>query len=77
MDKATTDLLDLDTTGGLIKLLGGPAEVARLTGRKIQQVNQWRVQGWFSPETFLVMSTALAARGVHPSPRLWRQTQVA
>ncbi|WP_210161820.1 hypothetical protein [Bradyrhizobium japonicum] len=67
----------LETVDAVIEALGGRLKVADLTNRLPQQVTNWRAAGTFSPTTFLVMTTALAATGRRASPRLWRMDEPA
>lgn len=62
----------LDTVDAVIEALGGRLAVAALTSRKPQQVTNWRAAGTFAPTTFLIMTSALAARRQRAAPRLWR-----
>lgn len=71
------ELAELDTVDAVIEALGGRMAVAELTGRLPQQVTNWRAAGTFSPTTFLVMTTALAAIGRRAAPRLWRMDEPA
>lgn len=63
----------LRTTIEIIEQLGGTAEVARLTGKRPQHVSLWKKQNRFPPDTYLVMSQALEARGHRASVSLWGQ----
>jgi hypothetical protein len=65
----------LDTVDAVIEALGGRLAVAALTGRSPQQVTNWRAACRFSPTTFLIMTSALAALGLRAAPRLWRMDE--
>lgn len=63
---------ELDTVSAAVKALGGSLAVAKLTGRPIQAVSNWKGNGWFPPATFLVLSAELARAGYSAPPSLWR-----
>jgi hypothetical protein len=57
----------------IIEVLGGTAEVSRLTRRQMAQVARWKRWNSFPPQTYLIMTQALAARGYVALPGLWSQ----
>lgn len=61
----------------VIKALGGPTKVAKLTKRTPQAACNWRGRGAFPPDTFLVMTAALHAAGKKAPPSLWRMSEAA
>lgn len=63
----------LKNTTKIIDVLGGTAEVARLTGRPQAQVSRWKRWGRFPPQCYLAMTGALAAKGHIAEPSLWGQ----
>lgn len=65
-------MASLTTTIDVIKALGGTEAVAKLTGRKYSAAFNWRKFETFPPDTFLVMTKALADAGHTAPPTLWR-----
>lgn len=63
----------LSTTSEVIDALGGTAEVARLTGRKLNAASNWHQFQTFPPDTFLTMQEALSDIGIKAPAWLWRQ----
>jgi hypothetical protein len=61
----------LRTATDVIKALDGTTAVARLTNRKPQHVTNWRATGRLPAKTFLIISRALAERGMAAPPSLW------
>lgn len=61
----------LTTAGDIIKALGGPTAVARLTGKRPQNVVNWRAAGRLPPDTFLIIGDALAKQGKEAPASLW------
>ena len=61
----------LHTTSAVIKALGGTAKVARLVGRSMQAVSNWKERGAFPSETFVLLTTALSAEGKSAPASLW------
>ena len=67
----------MSTTTEVIRALGGPREVARLVTSSgyragYNAVTNWKSRGKFPCETFLIMTTALADRGLDDAdPALW------
>ena len=70
---AKRDSQPLQTTAEVMTELGGPAQVARLTGAKYGNVWQWSKEDTFPARYFLVMWLELLALGFEASPRLWGQ----
>lgn len=66
---------ELVTTSAVIDALGGTTRVARLTGRKLAAVSNWREKDNFPPDTYLVMQHALAATGRRAPARLWNMLE--
>lgn len=62
---------ELVTTSDVIDALGGTTRVARLTGRKLAAVSNWRDKTSFPPATFLVMQHALRDAGAKAPATLW------
>lgn len=64
-------MADLQTAGEVIDALGGTAATARLTGRKVQHVSNWRAAGRLPAKTFLVLQAELRERELSAPPSLW------
>ena len=62
---------ELLTASEVIDALGGTAVVARLTGKTMGAVSNWRATGRLAPETFLILTAALAERALSAPPALW------
>lgn len=62
---------ELVTTSEVIDALGGTTRVARLTGRKLAAVSNWRDKASFPPATFLVMQHELRDVGASAPVSLW------
>jgi hypothetical protein len=62
----------LQTTSEVIDALGGTAEVAKLTGRSMQAVSNWRGRGFFTASVYLTITEALARKSMSANPALWR-----
>lgn len=63
---------ELATIDEVIKALGGPVAVLRLTGhRSRSSVSNMRAAGQFPPRTYVVMTTALTALGKTAPAHLW------
>jgi hypothetical protein len=65
----------LDTVASVIDALGGPHAVLALTGARYTALCNWRKAGNFPPDTYKLMTDALAARGNSAPARLWRQRE--
>lgn len=65
------DTKPLETTTAVIEALDGTRAVAELTGSTYAAVFNWRSFDTFPSKTFVVMSEALAAKGMSASPSLW------
>ncbi len=61
----------LTTTTAVIEALNGTRAVAELTGSTYAAAFNWRSFDTFPSKTFVVMSEALAAKGLSASPSLW------
>jgi hypothetical protein len=66
------DLEILETTDQVINALGGNGPVAELTASKPNAVSNWRGFETFPPNTYVVMTSALALIGKTAPTRLWR-----
>lgn len=62
----------LSTTSAVIDALGGTAAVARLTGRPMQAVSNWRDRGLFTAAAYEPISRALTEIGRAADPRVWK-----
>lgn len=62
----------LETVADLITALGGPTAISKLFDPPLtpNAVGNWRERG-LPPETFIVLTTALNARGFYAPPSLW------
>jgi hypothetical protein len=67
----------LSQTEHVIDALGGTGKVADLTGRSPQAVSNWRARPTFPPETFLILTEALKAKGMSAPRALWRMSPEA
>ena len=70
-------MTEITTTTAVVKELGGIAEVARLTGRSYNAAANWVGFDTFPPDTFVVMTDALRAKGMAAPASLWRMVGVA
>lgn len=67
---------ELTTTSEVIDALGGNRPVRALTGRtQDSAVSNWRAFGVFPPDTFVVMTSALARKGCKAPVGLWQQVE--
>jgi hypothetical protein len=66
------DLEMLETTDQVIDALGGNGPVAELTLSKPNAVSNWRSFETFPPNTYVVMTKALAAIGKTAPTSMWR-----
>lgn len=55
----------------VIDALGGIHAVAELTGRKYAAVHNWHASGRFPPNTYVTLTSALAAQGKTAPAALW------
>lgn len=63
---------ELTTTKAVIDELGGVSAVAKLTDRQYNAAWNWTSFEHFPPDTYVVMTEALAAKGHTAPPSLWR-----
>jgi hypothetical protein len=61
----------LHTVDEVIDALGGTAVTARLTGRSLQAVSNWRFAKRLPADLFLLLSRALSEKGATAPPSLW------
>lgn len=61
----------LKTVDAVIDELGGTAVTAKITGRQMQHVSNWRSAGRMPSNTFLILTTALEKKGATAPPDLW------
>lgn len=62
----------LQTHDEVISFLGGFEAVKELTRRKtVSNVSMWKLRKRFPPDTYIVMTDALAAKGAAAPPALW------
>jgi hypothetical protein len=63
----------LTSPSDVIDALGGTAATARIVGKSLQAVSNWRrhPSGRLPPETFLRLMKALRAGGYDAAPELW------
>jgi len=66
-------LIFLNSVEDVVAHLGGPTEVAKLTGRVKGAVHNWRALERFSAKVYVVMTEALRRRGAIAPPELWGQ----
>ena len=72
MNDSLATKAELATASAVIDALGGTAAVMRLVdGRTMGRVSNWRATGRLAPETFLILSAALAERGLSAPSALW------
>jgi len=50
----------------------GPERVKLLTGKRSQNLTNWKASGFFPPETFVVLTDALRSINCTAPPSLWR-----
>jgi hypothetical protein len=62
----------LATTSEVIDALGGTAAVARLTGRSMQAVSNWRERGRFTAAAYDPITKALSDIGRRAHPSVWK-----
>jgi hypothetical protein len=67
----------LQTTSEVIQALGGTAKVAKLTGRSMQAVSNWKDRGFFTASVYLAITDALARENMCANPALWRSVPSA
>jgi hypothetical protein len=63
----------IHTTAEVIEILGGIGGVCGLTGAAYKRVWDWKADGRFPANYFLVMWVELIHRGYFAPPALWRQ----
>jgi len=76
MRKQRESAKQLETTSEVMKVLGGPARVAALTGARYKLVWQWGKDPTFPSKYFAVMSWALRKKRLRASPALWDQVMI-
>ena len=62
----------LASTSEVIDALGGTAAVARLTGRTMQAVSNWRERGFFTAAAYEPINKALNEAGLRASLCIWK-----
>jgi hypothetical protein len=67
----------LDSLSAVIRALGGPTAVARLTRTKLSAVSNWQKFGRFPAKTYVVMTAALQRRRKSAPAALWGMTEAA
>ncbi len=67
---------ELTTTSEVMHALGGTHAVAEMTGRKYNAAAHWANFKAFPANTFLIMSAALAERGLSAPASLWGMNEV-
>jgi hypothetical protein len=65
----------LKTVDEVIDALGGTTATARLTGRTLSAVSNWRSTKRLPADLFLMLSKALDERGAMAPPSLWGMEQ--
>lgn len=71
MNDSTLPHTQLLTVSEVIDALGGTAVVARLLGLTMGAVTNWRATGRINSKFFLILSAALADKGLSAPPDLW------
>lgn len=66
---------ELQTAGEVMDALGGNAGVAELTGSTSKAVSNWRSFGRFPAKFYLVMTAALAGKGMRAPAALWGMSE--
>lgn len=68
----------INTADEVIDYLGGNTIVAKMFDPPLtpNAVGNWRERG-LPPETFITLTTALNARGLHAPPSLWKMREPA
>ena len=70
------DIKPLQTTADVIEVLGRE-NVETLTASSPQTVSNWKSFGWFPPNTYVVMTAALALKGRSAPASLWKMRNPA
>jgi hypothetical protein len=65
----------LVTTGEVIDALGGTAAVARMLGRSMTVVSNWKAGGCFPSNTYVVFQLELSKLNAAAPDRLWRMIE--
>lgn len=65
----------LETPAQVIDALGGPAKVAEITGRKYSAAWNWKGSKALPANTYLLLKSALAERGLQAPASLWRMAE--
>jgi hypothetical protein len=72
MIRSSTDLKELTTASAVIDAVGGTVAAQKLTQRRfMQSISNWRSSGRLPPDTFLIFSEELVARGFRAPSTLW------
>lgn len=61
----------LSTVEEVVAALGGNGPIGEITGRKTQHVSNWKADGKFPADTFLVLQAALKKKRLQAPPSLW------
>lgn len=70
-------MTELTTTTEVLRVLGGVAAVAELTGNKVKAVEKWQQFETFPSKTYVALQAALGARGYAAPASLWRMVEAA
>jgi len=68
---------ELKSVAEIIRALGGVAAVQAVTGQKYNTVWNWKWRDKVPPEFHLIVSQALASKGLSAAARLFGQHEVA
>lgn len=70
-------MIELSTAADVFDKLGGVRPVAEMTGRTYDAAWNWKRFGRFPPNTYSVMTTALASNGCTAPASLWGMVEAA